>query len=79
MLSPLLEEVTGNPSLTNNKEIDLMTVDCDEQVDLAREFEVSALPTVIAFVDGQPVGKFMGAVPRSQLIEFCNELTKRYA
>lgn len=32
--------------------------------------QVRALPTVIAFKDGEPVAKFVGAIPESEVSEF---------
>jgi thioredoxin-like negative regulator of GroEL len=32
--------------------------------------QVRALPTVIAFKDGEPVAKFVGAIPEPKVAEF---------
>ncbi len=37
-------------------------VDVDDDPDLAKEYKISALPTVILFKDGQEIDKFVGAV-----------------
>ncbi|OSX65351.1 hypothetical protein POSPLADRAFT_1069371 [Postia placenta MAD-698-R-SB12] len=58
MLSPILEKIAADPS-TNT---DLVTVDTDEHSDLAMEYEVAALPTVVAFKGGKPVSRFVGAL-----------------
>jgi len=42
----------------------VLKVDVDKRPDLARRFGVSALPTVMLFVDGKVVGRWQGARPR---------------
>jgi len=49
---------------------DLVTIDTDEQGELAMKYGVRALPTVVAFKDGEPVAKFVGAIPESKVVEF---------
>jgi thioredoxin-like negative regulator of GroEL len=39
-------------------------------VNLIFTVQVRALPTVIAFKDGEPVAKFVGAIPGPKVIEF---------
>lgn len=36
--------------------------------------QVRALPTVIAFEDGEPVANFVGALPESKVTEFLKSL-----
>ena len=36
--------------------------------------QVRALPTVIAFRDGEPVAKFVGAIPEAKVAEFLESL-----
>lgn len=40
--------------------VDLMTIDTDEQQEIAAAFKIAALPTVVAFRGGKPVAKFVG-------------------
>jgi hypothetical protein len=53
VLTPLLKGVTGPES-----GFDLVTVNVDEYPELAGEFKVTALPTVVAFKDGNVKNKF---------------------
>ncbi|VDC06010.1 unnamed protein product [Peniophora sp. CBMAI 1063] len=71
-LSPLLEEVTSDEKVKSGSDraLDLVTVDTDEQQDLAMQYGIRSLPTVIAFKDGKPVNQFMGAVPPPALQRF---------
>ena len=40
-------------------------VDVDECVDLAMRYGVMSIPTVMVFVNGQPVAKQIGAAPKT--------------
>lgn len=45
----------------------LAKVNCDEQQQLATQFNIRSLPTVIFFKDGQPVDGFAGVEPESTI------------
>ena len=53
----------------------LVKVDVDKNPRIAAQLRVQSIPTVYAFVDGQPVDGFQGAVPDSQLKAFIERLT----
>jgi putative thioredoxin len=55
--------------------VKLVKVDVDKNPRIASQLRVQSIPTVYAFVDGQPVDGFMGAVPESQLKSFIDRLT----
>ena len=55
--------------------VKLVKVDVDKNPRIAAQLRVQSIPTVFAFVDGQPVDGFMGAVPDSQLKAFIDRLT----
>lgn len=42
--------------------IQFISVDVDDNPELAKEYKISSLPTVILFRDGEVVDKFVGAV-----------------
>lgn len=42
--------------------ISFVSVDVDDNPELAKEYKISSLPTVILFRDGEVVDKFVGAV-----------------
>jgi putative thioredoxin len=54
--------------------VKLVKVDVDKNPRIAGQLRVQSIPTVYAFVDGQPVDGFMGAVPDSQLKAFIDRL-----
>ncbi len=54
--------------------VKLVKVDVDKNPRIAAQLRVQSIPTVYAFVDGQPVDGFTGAVPDSQLKAFIDRL-----
>ncbi len=55
--------------------VKLVKIDVDANPAYAGQLRVQSIPTVYAFVDGQPVDGFQGAVPDSQLKAFIDKLT----
>lgn len=53
LLSPALKKVASNPDVVGGKHIDLVTIDVDQHQDIAQQFKVSAMPTVIAMKGGK--------------------------
>ena len=55
--------------------VKLVKIDVDKNPAYAGQLRVQSIPTVYAFVNGQPVDGFQGAVPESQLKAFIDKLT----
>lgn len=55
--------------------VKLVKIDVDRNPAYAGQLRVQSIPTVYAFVNGQPVDGFQGAVPDSQLKAFIEKLT----
>ena len=53
LLSPALKKVASQPDVVGGKHIDLVTIDVDAHQDIAQQFKVSAMPTVIAMKGGK--------------------------
>ncbi|MBQ1543291.1 thioredoxin [Caulobacter sp. CCUG 60055] len=54
--------------------VKLVKIDVDKNPAFAGQLRVQSIPTVYAFVDGQPVDGFMGAQPDSQIKAFIDRL-----
>ncbi len=54
----------------------LAKIDIDQSPMVAQQMRVQSIPAVFAFIDGQPVDGFMGAVPESQIKQFVDQLIK---
>ena len=55
--------------------VKLVKIDVDKNPAYAGQLRVQSIPTVYAFVNGQPVDRFQGAVADSQLRAFIDKLT----
>lgn len=54
--------------------VKLVKVDVDQNQMIASQLRVQSLPTVYAFVNGQPVDAFQGALPPSEIDAFISKL-----
>ena len=63
MLAPVFQEV-GNEF---EEKADFYKVDIDESLDIARQFSVSTVPTVIIFRNGEPIERLVGFMPKENL------------
>lgn len=61
MLAPVIEE------LDKKHNIKVLKVDVDELGDLAREFRIMSIPTLIVFKDGKMTKKELGYMPLERL------------
>ena len=67
MIAPSLEEISEE-----NDKVDIVKVNIDENPDLAAQFGVRSIPTLMLFNPGQePVVK-VGAAAKSQLLAWIN-------
>ena len=55
MLAPVLSQIADE-----NEDIVVGRVNVDEEMELAREFGIQSIPTVILFEDGRPVQQNIG-------------------
>jgi putative thioredoxin len=55
--------------------VKLVKIDVDKNPAVAGQLRVQSIPTVYAFVNGQPVDGFQGALPDSQIKAFIDRLT----
>jgi len=61
---PIIDEIAGERS-----DIKVVKVNVDEEQELAREYRVMSIPTLMVIKDGQVVKKASGARPKAQIIE----------
>ena len=63
-LSPTLDEVSEE----FGDRVNIVKVDVDESEDLAMTYGIRSVPTVLFFKKGQQVDKFVGALPKSEIV-----------
>ncbi|MCB0986182.1 MAG: thioredoxin [Microthrixaceae bacterium] len=64
-LEPVLKEVAAE----NLDKITVAKVNVDENPDIARQFDIMSIPTLIVFDKGQPVHRFQGASGKAGLLQ----------
>ena len=69
-LTPMLERVVSEAGGA----VKLVKIDVDKNPAYAGQLQVKSIPTVYAFVNGQPVDGFQGAVPESEIRKFVGRL-----
>lgn len=63
MLAPVFQEV-GNEL---DGKANFYKIDIDQSLDIARQFSVSTVPTIIIFRNGEPVERLVGFMPKENL------------
>ncbi|MBQ6496442.1 MAG: thioredoxin [Firmicutes bacterium] len=64
MLAPTLEEIAEE----NEGKLKVGKVNVDEQQELAIQFGIMSIPTLIVFKDGKAVNKTMGLQPKESIM-----------
>ena len=70
-LGPMLEKVVA---MANGK-VKMVRINIDDNQQIAQQLRVQSVPTVYAFVDGQPTDGFTGAQPESTLTQFIEKIS----
>lgn len=69
MLSPVLEKTAGELE----GKVKIVKVDVDQDGELAMQFSVMSVPTMIIFKNGEAVKQLQGFTPQPQLISALSE------
>ncbi|MBQ7229405.1 MAG: thioredoxin [Oscillospiraceae bacterium] len=67
MVVPLVEQIADERS-----DVKVGKVNIDEEFELARQFGVMSIPTLVVMKDGQVVRQATGARPKHQILEMLN-------
>jgi thioredoxin 1 len=62
VVGPVLEEIAGE-----RDDLRIVKLNTDENPQVASEYQVLSIPTLILFKGGQPVKKVIGAYPKRKL------------
>ena len=69
MLAPVLEELDGDLA----GKVKVAKVNVDEEMELAAQFQVASIPTLILFQGGQAVRRTVGVQPKAKLAAMCGQ------
>lgn len=69
MLAPVLESV----SQSYEGKVKFVKIDVDEAGDIARDYSIMSIPTLIIFKNGEEIGKTVGALGAEELGEWIDE------
>lgn len=64
MVSPIIDEIADERS-----DIKVGKINVDEQPELAAQFKVMSIPTLVVIKDGKIVNQTMGARPKAQILD----------
>jgi thioredoxin 1 len=64
MLAPIIDEVAEEMK----SQLKVVKVNVDNAQDLAMQYNVMSIPTLLIFKNGQIAGQMIGAIPKQQLI-----------
>ncbi len=64
MVAPVLEEIAGE----NSEKLTVAKLDIDQNPNVARDFQIMSIPTMILFEDGKPTKTIVGAKGKAALL-----------
>ena len=67
MVAPILEEIAAERS-----DVKVCKIDVDQAFDLAAQFGVSSIPTLVVMKGGKVTAKTVGACPKSEILALMN-------
>ena len=68
MVAPVLEEIARD----NGDKLTVAKVDVDQNPNVARDFQIMSIPTLMLFKNGNLEATKVGALSKAQLTEFLN-------
>jgi thioredoxin 1 len=63
LVEPILDEIAA----LRRNELQVVTIDTDQNTSTTVRFQVRSVPTILFFKDGQLVDRIVGAVPKSRI------------
>ncbi len=65
MLSPVLEGLSSDMQ----GKVNFIKVDIDQSLDLANEFQIASVPTMVIFKDNKKVQQIVGFLPKEKILQ----------
>lgn len=64
MVGPVLEQIAEERS-----DVKVVKVNIDEELELAREYGIMSIPTIMVVKEGKVVSQSLGAKPKNQILQ----------
>ena len=64
MIAPAIEEIAQEKA----GQVEVYKIDIDQSPDIAREFGIRGVPTLMVFEGGKPTAQLVGAQPKAQIL-----------
>ena len=68
MVKPIVEEIAGE-----RDDIKVGLINVDDEKELAKQFRVMSIPTLMIFEGGEMIRKTMGSMDKDELLDFIYE------
>ena len=68
MLKPIVHEISDERS-----DVKVVSINIDDEEDLAEKYEVYSIPCVVAFKNGEEVGRSVGFKPKAELLKLIGD------
>ena len=68
-LAPVLDEIASD----FEGKVDVFKINADENLETAKKYSVSGLPSVLVFKNGEPVERMVGLMPKSTIVNNINK------
>lgn len=69
MVAPVIEQIAE----AYRGQLKVVKVNVDENPAISSRYQIMSIPTLILFKGGKPVDSIIGALPKSQLIDFISQ------
>lgn len=63
MVAPILEEIAEE-----REDVKVCKIDVDQAMDLAAQFRVVSIPTLVVLRDGKVISQSVGAMPKAEIL-----------
>ena len=68
MLSPVVDQIAEEVT-----DIKVGKVNVDEEMELARQYNIMSIPTLLVFKDGQLVNQSVGVIPKQAILDLISK------
>ena len=67
MIAPFIEEIAAE-----RDDVTVCKIDVDQEVELAMQFRITSIPTLVLMKNGEVAGTLVGYRPKADILKFLN-------